>query len=48
MEPLLFGTIGTSIVFSRLQPSTIPRAIAIVVSGGGHGAAEGLGRWLPW
>jgi hypothetical protein len=35
MEPLLFGTIGTSIVFSQLNPSTIPKSICIVLSGEG-------------
>jgi len=33
MEPLLFGTIGTSIVFSRLQQTTIPKAVLIVLTG---------------
>jgi hypothetical protein len=33
MEPLLFGTIGTSIIYARLQQSTIPFAILIVLTG---------------
>jgi hypothetical protein len=33
LEPLLFGTIGTSIDFAALPPSTAPRALAIVCAG---------------
>jgi hypothetical protein len=36
MEPLLFGTIGASIIFAKLQPSTIPKSIAIVLTGAPH------------
>ncbi|KAI8466952.1 MAG: Sodium/hydrogen exchanger family-domain-containing protein [Monoraphidium minutum] len=33
MEPLLFGTIGASIVFADLVPSTIPKSVAIILAG---------------
>jgi hypothetical protein len=33
MEPVLFGTIGTSIVFSKLEPSTISKSVCIVLAG---------------
>lgn len=34
MEPMLFATIGTSIVFANLSSSTIPLAVLIVCTGG--------------
>lgn len=33
MEPMLFATIGTSIVFSTLPSSTIPRSLLVVCTG---------------
>jgi hypothetical protein len=33
MEPLLFGTIGTSIQYAQLAHYTIGRAVAIVCAG---------------
>eukprot|EP00879_Flechtneria_rotunda_P028933 GHRR01031174.1.p1 GENE.GHRR01031174.1~~GHRR01031174.1.p1 ORF type:complete len:613 (+),score=115.99 GHRR01031174.1:727-2565(+) len=33
MEPMLFATIGTSIVFSKLPPGTIPKAVLVVCTG---------------
>lgn len=33
MEPVLFATIGTSIVFSRLPSSTIPLSLLVVCTG---------------
>lgn len=39
MEPILFATIGTSIVFSKLAPGTIPLSLLVVCTGQ---CAEGL------
>ena len=33
MEPVLFGTIGTSIVFAKLNGSTIPKSVCVVLTG---------------
>jgi hypothetical protein len=33
MEPILFATIGTSIVFSELAANTIPQALLVVCTG---------------
>jgi hypothetical protein len=33
MEPILFATIGTSIVFSKLAPGTIPLSLLVVCTG---------------
>jgi hypothetical protein len=33
MEPLLFATIGTSIVFSTLPSETIPKSLLVVCTG---------------
>eukprot|EP00878_Enallax_costatus_P024159 GHUV01025756.1.p1 GENE.GHUV01025756.1~~GHUV01025756.1.p1 ORF type:complete len:597 (+),score=94.95 GHUV01025756.1:384-2174(+) len=33
MEPMLFATIGTSIVFAKLPPETIPKAVLVVCTG---------------
>lgn len=34
MEPMLFATIGTSIVFSTLPSETIPKSLLVVCTGG--------------
>lgn len=33
MEPMLFATIGSSIVFSKLPSNTIPKAVLVVCTG---------------
>lgn len=33
MQPLLFCSIGTSIDFNVIPPSTIPKALAVIVAG---------------
>lgn len=49
MEPLLFGTIGISIMFVKLQTTTIPKSVCIVLTGerlGGALALAGRDRGL--
>jgi hypothetical protein len=33
MEPMLFATIGTSIVFAELPQGTIPKSVLVVCTG---------------
>ena len=44
MEPLLFGTMGSSIIFAGLTAGSIPKAILIVVAGAPRGRAGAPAR----
>jgi hypothetical protein len=37
MEPMLFATIGTSIVFKNLPPQTVPKSLLVVCTGAAAG-----------
>lgn len=45
MEPLLFATIGTSIVFSELPSGTIPKSLLVVCTGV---RVLNCANWLEW
>jgi hypothetical protein len=46
MEPLLFATIGTSIVFKTLPSETIPKSLLVVCTGGRIGQQLGVPQLL--